>query len=94
MSRLCSGGLMMSTYGPVSLAFHPRLPHVPSPVTLAQHPGQRPTNGRVPVVADPVFRAKAEAWMAAPVQFPWDTSIMKVVDNLVIGAGKTRGALL
>lgn len=44
----------------------------------------------VPVVANPVFRTKAEAWVADPVQFPWDTSIMKVVDNLVIGAGKTK----
>jgi hypothetical protein len=43
----------------------------------------------VPVVADPGFRAKADSWVADQVHFPWDTSAMKVADNLVIGAGKT-----
>jgi hypothetical protein len=32
------------------------------------------------------FQEKAKRWMADEVRFPWDTSILKVIDNLVIGA--------
>jgi hypothetical protein len=40
----------------------------------------------IPVATDSTFAAKAENWMAA--QKPWDTSVMKVIDNLLIGARK------
>lgn len=42
----------------------------------------------VPVVTNLAFRAKAEEWTADAGRFPWDTSLMKVVDNLIIGARK------
>lgn len=38
-----------------------------------------------PVAQDPIFRAKAEVWLAQRNQFRWDTSQLKIVDNLVIG---------
>lgn len=40
----------------------------------------------IPVAIDQAFAAKAQQWIAA--NRPWDTSVMKVVDNLLIGAGK------
>lgn len=38
-----------------------------------------------PVAFDPVFQAKASEWVANQEHYPWDTSVLKVVDNLVIG---------
>jgi len=40
----------------------------------------------IPVAKDPEFKTLAAEWMAEQDQFPWDTSIFKVIDNLVIGA--------
>ena len=40
-----------------------------------------------PVVADLKFSSLAASWIASP-KFPWDTSLLKVVDNLVIGSFK------
>lgn len=46
-----------------------------------------------PVSASPSFAAKAEAWMKQAARFKWDTSPLKVVDNLIIGLQKrTSGA--
>jgi len=42
----------------------------------------------IPVASDPNFALQASIWMNAPNQFPWDTSIFKVIDNLIIGAMK------
>ena len=42
----------------------------------------------VPVASDPKFRAKAEKWVATQGECRWDTSVLKVVDNLLIGAAK------
>jgi len=39
-----------------------------------------------PIASDPKFQDKAKCWMADEVNFSWDTSILKLVDNLVIGA--------
>jgi len=39
-----------------------------------------------PVMKDKNFLDKAEAWVAEDTQYVWDTSILKVIDNLVIGA--------
>jgi hypothetical protein len=40
----------------------------------------------IPVSVDPTFAAKAQGWLAA--QNPWDTSVMKLIDNLLIGSRK------
>lgn len=38
-----------------------------------------------PVLDSPLFSEAAQQWMRYPDQFPWDTSELKVIDNLVIG---------
>jgi hypothetical protein len=40
----------------------------------------------IPVAMNPVFAAKAQIWIAAG--NPWDTTAMKVIDNLLIGSRK------
>lgn len=42
-----------------------------------------------PVAADASFAAKVSLWMGNAEQHPWDTSTMKVIDNLIIGSRKT-----
>jgi hypothetical protein len=39
-----------------------------------------------PVWSNGKFRAVAAGWVADQTNFPWDTSILKVIDNLIIGA--------
>lgn len=39
-----------------------------------------------PVTEEPLFRAKAEEWLAQRDRYKWDTSMLKIADNLVIGA--------
>lgn len=39
-----------------------------------------------PVAIDTGFQRKAQAWIIKDSRFPWDTSILKVIDNLVIGS--------
>jgi hypothetical protein len=46
----------------------------------------------IPVARDKGFRNQAELWMADQDRYPWDTSLLKVVDNLVIGAMKARAS--
>jgi len=41
-----------------------------------------------PIANDRTFRSMAARWMTDQDGWPWDTSILKVVDNLVIGAMK------
>ncbi|MFQ5754266.1 MAG: hypothetical protein ACE5HI_19945 [bacterium] len=41
----------------------------------------------IPVAKDSIFENKATRWINNQSEYPWDTSILKVVDNLVIGAG-------
>ena len=43
-----------------------------------------------PIASDAGFRAKADGWLSDQTRYPWDTSILKVVDNLLIGAMKQR----
>ena len=38
-----------------------------------------------PMIGDKQFAAKSRAWMSARGRSPWDTSALKVVDNLIIG---------
>lgn len=40
----------------------------------------------IPVSMDKGFQAAAGKWMADQDNYPWDTSIFKIIDNLVIGA--------
>jgi len=42
----------------------------------------------IPVAMDMRLGKLATQWMADPERFPWDTSVLKVIDNLVIGARK------
>jgi hypothetical protein len=43
-----------------------------------------------PVARDPAFAATAASWVADQRRYAWDTSLLKVIDNLVIGAVKSR----
>jgi len=42
----------------------------------------------IPVASDKTFYSKAGQWMKRKEDYPWDTSVLKVVDNLVIGSKK------
>jgi hypothetical protein len=42
----------------------------------------------IPVASDREFYSKAGRWMARSEDYPWDTSVFKVIDNLVIGSKK------
>jgi hypothetical protein len=42
----------------------------------------------LPVASDAGFQRKASEWIANQDKYPWDTSVLKVVDNLLIGAKK------
>lgn len=46
----------------------------------------------IPVAADREFRTKADSWMSQQETFPWDTSVFKVIDNLIIGVMQQRKA--
>ena len=43
----------------------------------------------IPAASDSAFKAKASQWMGRTDEYPWDTSLLKIVDNLVIGSTKT-----
>jgi hypothetical protein len=43
-----------------------------------------------PVARSAAFKAKAQGWMGQPDTFRWDTSPLKIVDNLVIGLERHR----
>jgi hypothetical protein len=42
----------------------------------------------IPIASDRAFHSKARRWMARSEDYSWDTSVFKVVDNLVIGSKK------
>jgi hypothetical protein len=42
----------------------------------------------LPVVSDKEFKDKVGRWMAKENEYPWDTSVLKVIDNLIIGSKK------
>lgn len=44
----------------------------------------------IPVIEDSVFQRQAQSWVSDQERYPWDTSLMKVVDNLLIGARKKQ----
>jgi len=41
-----------------------------------------------PIVQSPIFQSKAQEWLTHPDKYKWDTSPLKIVDNLVIGLSK------
>ena len=43
----------------------------------------------IPVVSDQTFKSMANSWLFLKLEYPWDTSMMKIVDNLIIGALKS-----
>lgn len=46
----------------------------------------------IPVACDGGFRAMADRWMARKQEYPWDTSYLKIVDNLIIGLKNRENA--
>lgn len=36
------------------------------------------------------FEVIAHGWIAQKNKYPWDTSLLKIIDNLVIGAKKQK----
>lgn len=40
----------------------------------------------IPVAEDSEISAKANVWMQIQNEFPWDTSLFKVIDNLIVGS--------
>lgn len=42
----------------------------------------------IPVAVDQNFNSLAQSWISNQSQYPWDTSVLKVIDNLVIGMRK------
>jgi hypothetical protein len=42
----------------------------------------------IPVSVDSVIQLAAKRWMADQSSFPWDTSVPKIIDNLIIGGRK------
>ena len=44
----------------------------------------------LPITREELFKEKYEAWSRNQHDFPWDTSPLKVVDNLLIGAMKNK----
>ncbi len=45
-----------------------------------------------PIAQSPLFQSKAEEWLGHGDRFKWDTSALKIVDNLVIGLSKMERA--
>lgn len=48
----------------------------------------------IPIACDTKCNLKAIQWMASQSEYPWDTSVLKIVDNLVIGSAKYSPELL
>lgn len=42
----------------------------------------------IPLAKDPRFASLTRAWTSDQEKYPWDTSILKIIDNLVIGTRK------
>lgn len=47
-----------------------------------------------PIACDPAFQQQAKQWMARQDEHPWDTSVFKVIDNLIIGERLAKQKLL
>src|SRR5262249_33921692 len=42
----------------------------------------------IPIAINRNFASKAQHWIAKQDRYPWDTSVFKVIDNLIIGTRK------
>lgn len=42
----------------------------------------------IPIASDNDFQLKAATWLSKVNEYPWDTSSLKIVDNLIIGSKK------
>jgi hypothetical protein len=42
----------------------------------------------IPIASDPALIQRTGRWIASPDTYPWDTSVFKVIDNLIIGSMK------
>lgn len=42
----------------------------------------------IPITKNTEFLKKANNWISNQANYPWDTSIFKIIDNLIIGARK------
>ena len=42
----------------------------------------------IPVSSDDNFKLMANDWMKKVDVYPWDTSVLKIIDNILIGAKK------
>ena len=47
-----------------------------------------------PIIRNKEFQMIADPWVQTQTRYPWDTSLMEVVDNLVIGAAKLTKRIL
>ena len=43
----------------------------------------------IPIACDPELQNRAKSWMGNQAQYLWDTSVMKIIDNLLIGLRKS-----
>jgi len=46
------------------------------------------SNFFIPIACNDAFQQKVKMWMGRKDKFPWDTSTLKVIDNLVVGSQK------
>ncbi len=46
----------------------------------------------IPIASDPCFKQLAYSWINNPEEYSWDTSVFKVIDNLIIGAVKSTSS--
>lgn len=46
-----------------------------------------------PILTSPLFQAKAKVWLAEDKWRSWDTSELKIADNLVVGLSKSRSVI-
>jgi len=46
----------------------------------------------IPVFSNREFESMAKGWITRKDEYPWDTSLMKIVDNLIIGSKKLLGS--
>jgi hypothetical protein len=87
---MCNGVSPVVVHPQKSLAasFSALYPHGPTPATRhARRVHEWPLMRRIirtpfsPVVRDQAFRNQTELWMADQNRYPWDTSLLKFVDN-------------
>ena len=46
----------------------------------------------IPIASNPCFKQLAYSWMNNHEKYPWDTSMFKIIDNLIISAVKSKSS--